>query len=96
MDNKIFNKMIYYLNDNIEIDINSNHSLFLTFYKHFNEINYSIYIIDTITKNPIYSNRYYHEDFESLFSIFKKETHKIPSMTITLKYNSEYQTFDLN
>ena len=92
---RIFNKMIHYLNDYIALNVGYNKDLFLTFNKNFNEINYTISVINTNTNKPIYSNIYYHSDFESLFEIFKELTTKMPTMTMILKYNHVYETFDL-
>ena len=91
----IFNKMIRYLGDYIVLNIGSNKNLFLTFNKNFNEINYTISVINTNTHKPIYSNIYYHPDFESLFEIFKELTTKMPTMNMIIKYNHVYETFDL-
>jgi len=92
---EIFYEMIHYLNDHIDLDVKSNETLSLTFTKYFNEINYTILVFNTDTKRQIYSNTYYHSDFETLFEIFNQMTNKISTMNMILKYNHGYQTFDL-
>jgi hypothetical protein len=92
---RIFNKMIHYLGDSIPLNVESNKDLFLTFHKNFNEIDYTILIINTNTNKPVYSNTYYHPDFDVLFNIFNQSTIKMTTMDMILKYNHVYETFDL-
>ena len=93
--NKIFYKMIHELDDEIHLNVDPTQTFILTFYKHFNDIGYSISVLDIYNK-PIYKNSYHRPEFETLHDIFVKSTIHVPSMTLTLLYNHDYQTFDLS